>query len=50
VATLTGYRRLNPDEYITGIIELTTVDQAVASAQKHLKDIGYQEPPGTTHD
>lgn len=34
----------NPDEYITGIEELTAVDEAVVAAQKHLVDIGYREP------
>jgi hypothetical protein len=34
----------NPDEYITGIEELTAVDEAVAAAQEYLKRIGYREP------
>jgi hypothetical protein len=34
----------SPDDYITGIEELTAVDEAVAAAQRHLADIGYRKP------
>jgi hypothetical protein len=40
-----GERGDNPDEYITGIEELTAVDEAVAAAQRHLLDIGYRGEP-----
>jgi hypothetical protein len=33
-----------PGEYITGITDLTAVDEAVASAQEHLRRMGYREP------
>jgi hypothetical protein len=36
----------NPGEWITGISDLTAVDEAVASAQEHLQQMGYREPPG----
>jgi hypothetical protein len=36
----------NPGEWITGISDLTAVDEAVASAQEHLRRMGYREPPG----
>jgi hypothetical protein len=34
----------NPDDYTTGIAELTAVDEAVAAAQKWLNLAGYREP------
>ncbi|MGH3960842.1 hypothetical protein [Mycobacterium sp.] len=34
----------NPDEYVTGIVDLTAVDEAVRAAQVHLVSLGYREP------
>ena len=36
----------NPGDWITGISDMTAVDEAVASAQEHLRQMGYREPPG----
>lgn len=34
----------NPGDYVTGIADLTAVDEAVAAAQQWLKSLGYREP------
>jgi hypothetical protein len=34
----------NPGDYITGITELTAIDEAVAAAQKWLQRREYREP------
>jgi len=34
----------NPGEYITGITDLTAVDDAVEAAQGYLAGMGYREP------
>ena len=34
----------NPQEYVTGIVDLTAVDEAVTAAQGHLMSMGYLHP------
>lgn len=39
-----GFPGSNPQEYVTGIVDLTAVDVAVTAAQGHLMSLGYLHP------